>query len=216
MKIAGISAASLRTRLSAGCRRICIESKSSTPSRAITISPSSAEWGGSSSPSGRQLREVAQQRPPVARPERELAAVVLEHAAEAVPLRLVLPASPAGSSRTSSASIGGKGTFGPGTSARLLRWASSTASGRCGASAVRCRRCTASTSGSTVRAGRRCSGRCTRRSRSSGASCGTKAGSHRGLVDAVEPGEDGWWDGVARYRGRRAQAASRCDASTAD
>ncbi len=53
MKIAGISAASLCTRLSAGCRRICIESKSSTPSRAITISPSSAEWGGRSSPSAR-------------------------------------------------------------------------------------------------------------------------------------------------------------------
>ena len=39
-----------------------------------------------------QLREVAQQRPLVARPERELVAVVLEHAAKAVPLRLVLPA----------------------------------------------------------------------------------------------------------------------------
>ncbi len=52
MKIAGISAESFRTRLSAGCRRVCIESKSSTPSRAITISPSRAEWGGSSSPSG--------------------------------------------------------------------------------------------------------------------------------------------------------------------
>ena len=24
----------------------------------------------------------------------------------------------------------------------------------------------------------------------------------RGLVDTVEPGEDGWWYGVARYRGR--------------
>ena len=24
----------------------------------------------------------------------------------------------------------------------------------------------------------------------------------RGLVDSVEPGQDGWWDGVARYRGR--------------
>ena len=24
----------------------------------------------------------------------------------------------------------------------------------------------------------------------------------RGLVDSVEPGADGWWDGVARYRGR--------------
>ena len=23
----------------------------------------------------------------------------------------------------------------------------------------------------------------------------------RGLVDSVEPGEDGWWDGVAHYRG---------------
>ena len=53
MKSAGISAESLRTRLSAGWSRICIESKSSTPSRAITISPSSAEWGGSRSPSGR-------------------------------------------------------------------------------------------------------------------------------------------------------------------
>ena len=38
-----------------------------------------------------QLGEVAQQRPLVARPERELLADVLEHAAEAVPLRLVLP-----------------------------------------------------------------------------------------------------------------------------
>ena len=25
----------------------------------------------------------------------------------------------------------------------------------------------------------------------------------RGLVDEVQPGADGWWDGVARYRGRR-------------
>ena len=39
-----------------------------------------------------QLGEVAQQRPLLARPERQLAAVVLQHAAEAVPLRLVLPA----------------------------------------------------------------------------------------------------------------------------
>ena len=42
-----------------------------------------------------QLREVAKQRPAVARPERELAAVVLEHAAKSVPLRLVLPGVPA-------------------------------------------------------------------------------------------------------------------------
>ena len=39
-----------------------------------------------------ELREVAQQRPAVPRPERELAAVVLQHPAKAVPLRLVLPA----------------------------------------------------------------------------------------------------------------------------
>ena len=51
----------------------------------------------------------------------QLAAVVLEHAAEPVPLRLVLPAVAGGSSRRARASIGGNGTFGPGTSRRLLR-----------------------------------------------------------------------------------------------
>ena len=40
---------------------------------------------------GRELGEVAEKRPPVPAPKRELAAVVLEHAAKAVPLRLVLP-----------------------------------------------------------------------------------------------------------------------------
>src|SRR5947208_9989715 len=39
-----------------------------------------------------ELREIAKQRPLVAAPERELAAIVFEHAAKAVPLRLVLPA----------------------------------------------------------------------------------------------------------------------------
>src|SRR5437762_7681894 len=39
----------------------------------------------------RELREVAEERALVPAPERKLAAVVLEHAAEAVPLRLVLP-----------------------------------------------------------------------------------------------------------------------------
>ena len=39
-----------------------------------------------------QLGEVAQQRPLLARPESELAAVILEDPAEAVPLGLVLPA----------------------------------------------------------------------------------------------------------------------------
>ena len=38
-----------------------------------------------------ELREVAQERSPVAAPERELAAVVLQHAAEPVPFGLVLP-----------------------------------------------------------------------------------------------------------------------------
>ena len=91
MNVAGISAASLRTRDSAGWSRVCIESKSSTPSREITISPSSAEWGGAGRRAGaaRGSSAAAAGR---SRPERELAAVVLEHAAEAVPLRLVLPA----------------------------------------------------------------------------------------------------------------------------
>ena len=53
MNRAGISAESRRIRLSAGCRRICMASKSSSPSRSITISPSSAERGGRSFPSGR-------------------------------------------------------------------------------------------------------------------------------------------------------------------
>ena len=52
MNCAGISADSLRIRLSAGWSRSCIESKSSLPFFEITISPSSAEWGGSSLPSG--------------------------------------------------------------------------------------------------------------------------------------------------------------------
>src|SRR6266576_2344361 len=39
-----------------------------------------------------QFREVAKQRPLVATPERELAAIVLEYSAESIPLGLVLPA----------------------------------------------------------------------------------------------------------------------------
>jgi hypothetical protein len=53
MNVAGISAERRLIRDSAGCRRICIESKSSIPSREMTISPSTAECGGSRSPSGR-------------------------------------------------------------------------------------------------------------------------------------------------------------------
>ena len=52
MNEAGISAESRRILLSAGCRRICIASKSSASSRTMTISPSSAERGGRRSPSG--------------------------------------------------------------------------------------------------------------------------------------------------------------------
>ena len=52
MNVAGISAESFRTRLSAGWSRVCIASKSRTPSRSMTISPSSAERAGRSFPSG--------------------------------------------------------------------------------------------------------------------------------------------------------------------
>ena len=52
-KRAGISAESLLTRLSAGWSRVCIASKSRTPSRSMTISPSRAESGGRSFSSGR-------------------------------------------------------------------------------------------------------------------------------------------------------------------
>ena len=62
-----------------------------------------------------QLGEVAQERPLVARPERKLAAVVLEHPRKPSHFGSYCHPSPEGSSRTSSASIGGKGTFGPGT-----------------------------------------------------------------------------------------------------
>ena len=67
-------------------------SKSSAPSRSMTISPSSAERGGRRSPSGSQLGEVAKQRALVPAPEAQLAVEVLEHAAKPVPLGLVLPA----------------------------------------------------------------------------------------------------------------------------
>src|SRR5207244_9201220 len=114
---AGISAESLRTRDSAGWSRICIESKSRTPSRAITISPSSAEWGGSSSPRGRSSgKERSNGRP------------FRDQSASSPPSFSSTPRKPShfgsyrqpppeGSSETSSASIGGKGTFGLGASA---------------------------------------------------------------------------------------------------
>ena len=89
---AGISAESLFTRLSAGWSRIWRASKSSAPSRTTTISPSTAERGGRQLAERRQLREVAQERSPVAAPQVELAVEVLGDAAEPVPLGLVLPA----------------------------------------------------------------------------------------------------------------------------
>ncbi len=92
MYSAGISAESFLILLSAGWSLSCSASKSSRPFWTITISPSSAESGGRSAPDGLELREVAQQRPRVAAPEPQAAAEVLEHAAEPVPLRLVLPA----------------------------------------------------------------------------------------------------------------------------
>ena len=82
MKRAGISADSLRTRLSAGCRRICMASKSSTPLRSITISPSSADCGGrrfasglaapgSSGGNGRAFRVQSRARRGLSRGRRE-------------------------------------------------------------------------------------------------------------------------------------------------
>ena len=94
MKRAGISAASFRTLLSAGCSLVCMASKSSTPSRSITISPSSADRGGSRSLELAELRKIAEQRPAVPGPEPQLARGILEQAAEAVPLRLELPSVP--------------------------------------------------------------------------------------------------------------------------
>ena len=83
-----------------------------------------------------QLGEVAQQRPPFRDQSASSPPSFSSTPRKPSHFGSYCQPSPAGSSRTSSASIGGKGTFGPGTSARLLPWASSTASGRCGASAA--------------------------------------------------------------------------------
>ena len=60
-----------------------------------------------------ELREIAQQRPLLPRPERRLAAVVLQDPAKAVTSARAASRRLQGS-ETGSASIGGKGTFGPG------------------------------------------------------------------------------------------------------
>ena len=92
MNSAGISAASLLTRLSAGMqpRLHQLEVEDAVP-RDHDLAVQGGVWRKQVAERP-QLREVAEQRALLPRPERELAAVVLEHAAEPVPLRLVLPA----------------------------------------------------------------------------------------------------------------------------
>ena len=89
---AGISADSLRIRDSAGMEphlhRVEVE-RAVAHDHDLAVERRARRQQLAERP---QLREVAQQRPLVPRPERELALQVLEHAAEAVPLRLVRPA----------------------------------------------------------------------------------------------------------------------------
>ena len=117
-----------------------------------------------------ELGEVAQQRPPVARPEPQPAAEVLEHAAEAVPLRLVLPV--AGRQlldelglhrREGKVSRRHRGTT-------LSPWPSSTEPGTCGGPAACCRRSSECASTSTGRTARPGSARCRARRSTSSAS----------------------------------------------
>src|SRR5206468_11365924 len=78
-----------------------------------------------------QLGEVAQQRPLVPRPERELAAVVLEHAAKAIPLRLVLPAVALGEGANELCFHRREGDVSAGHGEERYRpWLNSTGSGR--------------------------------------------------------------------------------------
>ena len=95
---AGISAESFCTRLSAGCRRIWSASKSSAALPRDDDLAVERRLRRELLAQRRQLGEVAQERPRVAAPKGDVAAQVLEHAAEAVPLRLVLPAVPIGKS----------------------------------------------------------------------------------------------------------------------
>src|SRR5437588_2280016 len=107
-----------------------------------------------------QLGEVAEERPAVARPERELAAVVLEHAAEAVPLRLVTPIALA-------RQLGdelrlhrrerdvGAWRVGHGRASLSSAWRDSTVSGKSTACPVRCRRLSACESASAADGARR-------------------------------------------------------------
>ena len=110
---AGVSAASRRTRDSAGWMRCSSASKSRPRSSAsgMTISPSTTQRSGSCGQQRLdQLGEVAGERPLVAAGQLDLVAVAEHDAAEAVPLRLVQPARRRpGSSSASLASIGAIG-----------------------------------------------------------------------------------------------------------
>ena len=151
----------------------------------------------------RQLGEVAQQRAAVPRPERELAAVVLEHAAEAVPLRLVLPAV---AGRQLADELGLHRREGDVRAGHVCK---ATAMGELdGEWQVPTRRRPAAAALRRPQADRRRGRRDAARHRADapfdvvGRELRYRGRLSRGLVDTVAPGEDGWWDGVARYRGR--------------
>ncbi len=93
-KLAGDSAASIRTRDSAGWIRRSSASKSSRPSPpAMTTSPSRTQRSGSEARSRRgQLREIAVERLQVAGLDQDLVAVAEDERPKAVPFRLEQPA----------------------------------------------------------------------------------------------------------------------------
>ncbi len=109
MNRAGISAESLFTRLSAGWRRICIASKSRTPSRSMTISPSSAESGGRSFSSGRSSGKYRRSGRALRDQRRSSPEPFSRRPRKPSHFGSYCHSSPSGSSRTSSASIGGNG-----------------------------------------------------------------------------------------------------------
>ena len=113
-QLAGVSRASLRIRLSAGCRRICRASKESAPPTGMTSSPSSTNAAlGSCAQRRHDLGEIAAERLARLGPSSTVVAVAEGEAAEAVPFRLVLPALASGQRSTSFASIGAKSGFTP-------------------------------------------------------------------------------------------------------
>src|SRR6266508_1122557 len=115
MYVAGVSAESLRIRDSAGCRRICIASKSRRPSRSMTISPSSAECGGNSSPSGRSSGKYRSSGRPLRLQSASSPLSFSSTPRKPSHFGSYCHCGPVGIASTSSASCGGNGTFGPGT-----------------------------------------------------------------------------------------------------